>query len=114
MPSRNSTSASDRGCAICGDRNTEECHVKAKREFNEEEVTAGADKTRNIVHLCRKHHQLMDNGWVAIAPSCDRVIYREGAERIEEELEYTVNIAEEYIRWRNKYSDFVRPFSGSS
>lgn len=102
--------SSGRGCAICGSNDTEACHVKAKREFDGKEISVGADRKRNIINLCQSHHRLMDNGWVAIAPSCDRVLYRDGVEKCETELQYTVNVAVEYIRWRNEFSNFVQPF----
>ena len=98
--------AAGRCCAICGANSTQGSHVKAERTFENKED----DRAQNIIQLCPSHHDLMDDGWVALSLDGTTALYKDGMEMVKEKLEYTINIRRRYIKWRNQYSEFVRPF----
>lgn len=110
MGSRTRPSREERGCAICGDTPTEGCHVRARRTFEESVLASERDRTRNIVRLCAEHHELMDDGWVAISPNGTEIVFRKGGAKIKRSLGSRLNVATEYIEWRNEYSEFWKPF----
>lgn len=95
-------------CAICGTRNVEGAHVKARAQF-----TGNFDDRRhNILPLCPTHHDEFDLGRIAIDVANSRFI-------IFDELENPMpvitgfdlrTISAEYVTWKNQRAHYKLRF----
>lgn len=98
-------------CLICGRADTQDAHVKPRREFSPHEN----DRYHNILKLCRVHHnEYFDCGRVGICPDKSKLIIEQAPGNIEIiHLNTPLNIKDEYVEFRNRLcKDRVRHAMG--
>jgi len=100
------------GCVICGGSPTDGAHVKPKETFDAKEVRAGRDRVQNIIRLCQNHHRLFDRGRIGICPNKRQMIVQDpDSANIEcRELQYQLNIRDEYVKYRNSECEYKVKF----
>lgn len=87
-------------CIICGRTETENAHVKPRREFNRGED----DRFHNLISLCRiHHHDYFDKGKIGICSCKQRVVIEQTPGSVEVvDLDRPLNIKDEYVEYRNR------------
>lgn len=90
----------ENNCIICGRKETENAHVKPRREFNKSED----DRFHNLISLCRiHHHDYFDKGKIGICESKEKLIIEQTPGNLEViNLDSPLNIKDKYIKYRNE------------
>lgn len=56
----------DESCSLCGYEHTEVCHIKAIKDFNDEDFVSDINDPKNLIRLCRNCHYELDTGKITL------------------------------------------------
>lgn len=91
-------------CAVCGHPHTTRAHVKDKSVCEKEGIVD--HEYLNIIELCYScHYDYFDRSKMGVYKSESQFFFAKLNEQNEIEIitaKYTLNVREEYIKWKNK------------
>lgn len=91
-------------CAVCGkNKNLDNAHIKPRSEFGDNED----DTHRNIIKMCKNHHDMFDDGEIGICPDRENFVLMNDGEIVTEEPKNPIgHIKHEYVEFKNESTEY--------